>query len=450
MDNKIYSIKWKDGDLLYQPAIGQIIDNKKKRKFKISNKLVSKFPAFNENRDRIRQWQFNPFCLTLHLGNKCNLACTYCYIPGKKKLPAVHFNPEILHEVAEVIALNCKKFKMPFILGFHGGNEPLLHSKLIQECINICKVYAQRCGLELHPYCTTNGVISKKTAIWAAKTFYGITLSWDGQDELHNQFRPTVNGKNTAEDVKRTVSIFTDPQRRLNYLKVRATITNEAVGRILDIVQYFKQFNIKYLDVFPVYQDLSHSISPEIIPDKIAFIKNFLRARKWARKNNIILTYANTRLGEFHDKHCSIFQNNLTITPDGYLTSCFQATHNHHNHHQKYMYGDYDKATKKMKLNGDKLKFLYRQVATPYAQCNDCFNYYHCSKGCPEICPVSFMDTQIKPFDCRIEKWISLANVIESAGYEIEDADIESCEDFLSSIEVCVEELENLVSITGK
>ena len=432
MDHKLFRIRWKDGDLLYRPAAGQIYNLRTKERIAVSDRPASEFPALREN----GQWSFNPFCLTLYLGNKCNLNCAYCYIPEKERLPAIHFDLQALRSAAKVVARNSRRYNKPFILGFHGGNEPLLHLQTIRQCMDICKETAHQFGLPLQAYCTTNGVVSEKTAVWAARAFHGITLSWDGPDELHDQFRPKLNGKGTAADVRRTVSVLTAPENGLSHLRIRATVTSKSVEKLLDIVQYFGQHHIKQADLCPVYQNLGGSVSPEVIPDKILFLKNFLKARKWARKNGMSLTYANTRLGEFHDKHCTIFQNNLTITPDGYFTSCFQTTHNHHSHHGQYMFGKYRKSAEKTVLEEGKLLSIYRKVATPYDQCKDCFNYYHCSKGCPEICPVAGTHAPAAPFDCRVERWMSLANIIEWAGYEIRESEIRYCEDFFSGLEV--------------
>ena len=274
MNEKRYKITWKDGDLLYEPESGQITDNKSKRKYKISNNSIAQFPV-SQN-----QWNFNPFCLTIYLDNRCSLACSYCYIQDKEKLPDIHFNPNILHEVAAIIALNCQSSNKPFILGFHGGNEPLHHTETIQQCVSICKSVARQHNLQLQIYCTTSGAISKKTAIWAAGVFDGITLSWDGPDKLHDQMRKTASGRGTANSVKRTLAILTDNQYGQPHLKVRATISDSTVGYLLEIVRFFKEYNVKYVDLLPVYQNLRQSVPEELIPEKILFAQQFFESKE--------------------------------------------------------------------------------------------------------------------------------------------------------------------------
>lgn len=210
------------------------------------------------------------------------------------------------------------------------------------------------------------------------------------------------------------------------------------MDRLHDILAYFQAFGIQNIEFCPVFYHAGEAVQKEFRFPAMKFVFQYLNARKWADKKNILLTYPGTRIHEFHDKHCPVYQNNLTITSDGYFTSCFIATQNNDKSNEQFMYGWYDNTSSTIKLDFDKLTSIVHKLSKPYKQCKSCFNYLHCAKGCPVMCPLHDNSSEMQRFDCSTEKFIGLATIVELANFEIPLANVHDTTEFFSQVNVQV------------
>jgi radical SAM protein with 4Fe4S-binding SPASM domain len=436
MHGKVFQITWNRKRIIYDPSSGSIEDDSINDEKRIEKNPQSRFPGFDNLLISFLPEKFKPFCLTVHLNQYCNLECSYCYAFQKRRFSLENINPVAVEACAEIVALNCVDTGMPFILGFHGGNEPLLRPDLIQNCINICRQITSKHALELLVFCTTNGIIPVAAAKWAGQIFHGITISWDGPPDIHDRFRRHTDGTATGERVRRTAEALLNAENGLTQFKVRTTVTRASTERLLEIVHYFHDQGIKYVELYPAYQNHSNSIPEDLIPDKSSFVKNYLRAGKWGKMHGMEIGFAGSRLADYHDKYCQVYQHNLTVTPDGYLTACFLAVDNHRSQNNQFIYGHYDGISGKIVIDWKKLGNILKALAQSYPQCVNCFNYMHCAKSCPSICPIRDVSVHSDGFDCTMEKWIGLANIIEASGYELSDDEIQNCDSFFHSIHI--------------
>jgi radical SAM protein with 4Fe4S-binding SPASM domain len=434
--HKKFQITWDGGSIIYSPASGTIQAATTTSAIKIHKNPQSHFPDFGDVPSDLLLEKYKPFCLTIYPSHYCNLSCSYCYIPVKRESSTDNIDLSLVIVAAEIVANNCIDQNMPFILGFHGGNEPLINPEIINKCIEICRKVADNHGLALIVACTTNGVISEKIADWAARTFDAITLSWDGPPEINDQFRVQFDGASTSSIVQRTAEILLNSANGLKQFKVRTTVTSKSVHRLLEIAKFFHQQKVSWIEFYPVFQDHAKSIPEDLMPPTTAFVKNFLIARQWARQYGMTIGYAGSRLADFHDRYCPIYQHNLTITPDGFLTACFLITHNTRDINNQYIYGRYDQRSDRIIINWHTLNNMFQQLGQPYSHCRTCFNYYHCAKGCPTVCPLNFHSTSSDRYDCTMEKWIGLANILAAAGFELTENQLQRCEDFFPNIVV--------------
>lgn len=435
MQGRTYEIKYMDDSLFYEPIQGIIRKRNSHETIKIYKDKRNQFPDYSHIAQNSLKDHFKPFCLTIYLNHKCNLNCPYCYVTDKEIPTSDEVDEFAIQNAAEMVSKSCVNKNMPFILGFHGGNEPLLNPSKIKLYMEICRKVTQEFGIELISVCTTNGVINKETAQWAAKSFYAITLSWDGPPDIQNRFRHHKDGSSTSSLVKRTANILSDRSFGLKQFRVRATITNESAPRLLEITKYFHQNNVRWVEFYPLYQNTMDSISPELIPQPELFVKNFILARNWGHRNRMNIGFAGSRINDFHDKYCPVYQHNLTITPDGYLTACFMATHNLQNQNNQYMYGQCNNEHP-FEIDWSKLKGIYDQLGKLPLQCQNCFNSLHCAKGCPSICPLNPLINLSTGFDCRLLKWMGLANILTSAGYELSEKELSDCNSFFETISI--------------
>ena len=78
---------------------------------------------------------FEPVCMILYLGNRCNLRCTYCYASSSRNGDAPLDWPAIRPAAQQVLA-NCERRGAPMTVVFHGGGEPTLYPDLITRVLD--------------------------------------------------------------------------------------------------------------------------------------------------------------------------------------------------------------------------------------------------------------------------------------------------------------------------
>ena len=144
LPNPEYLIKFPGGEILYQPLEGIILDLKKKQTLFLSQRREFSVLSKVLKKELVQGSDFNPVCLTVYPSHHCNLNCTYCYIPNKETYPDEFIDPAVVESGARIVAENCKRRNLPFVVGFHGGNEPLLHPEKLEEYLTIIKSEAVR------------------------------------------------------------------------------------------------------------------------------------------------------------------------------------------------------------------------------------------------------------------------------------------------------------------
>jgi sulfatase maturation enzyme AslB (radical SAM superfamily) len=172
-------------------------------------------------------WQdgaFSPECLTLYMNNECNLRCVYCYT-GASQGPAGRLDLETIVAAAELVAENCRRKGIPFVVVLHGGGEPTLHRERVDGVMARLEVVAARHEVQLFRYAATNGVMPERKALWLAHRFDLIGLSCDGPADIHNSQRPGWDDRGTLHLLERTAHVLQEEGCRLH---VRTTITWEA------------------------------------------------------------------------------------------------------------------------------------------------------------------------------------------------------------------------------
>lgn len=430
-----FVIKSREGELLYDPLRGIIQGNKGEKRIDSRNDESALFPHYPDGSERAVQRSFRPHCLTLYTTNECNLNCQYCYARGRSPSSRSFIDRRAVRAAAKFVAQCCQRDTVPFVLGFHGGNEPLLYPEIVRDCLEICAGVAGEHHLAFQSYCTTNGVQPAEVIQWAAKTFYGIRLSWDGPPDLHDRFRTLANGLPTSQIVEQSAQIILRQESSVRDFVVRATIGAPSVRRLGEIAKFFVEKGVRRVEMYPVFEDHRGSIPAALSPAQQDFVAHFLQAREWSRRHGMKLFYAGTRLGDLHDRHCHVLRGNLVVTPDGYLSSCFLATQHAESQCESSFYGRYDVEQDALVIDWARLGSILDRLRAKSEQCNTCFNFLHCAKGCPARCPIEDRERSLPPLDCTTEKWIGLSNILETA-YGPPANGLANVQEYFSSIKV--------------
>ena len=128
--------------------------------------------------------------LTLHLTDRCNLACRYCY--------QRHGASDMPRETAEAAIDRLATGNNPGIVFF--GGEPLLRKDLMLALVDRCEAREPN---RFHYKVTTNGTLLDESFLAeAGRRRLAVALSCDGVRAAHDAFRVDAAGRGTWERVE--------------------------------------------------------------------------------------------------------------------------------------------------------------------------------------------------------------------------------------------------------
>ena len=168
--------------------------------------------------------------LILFPTEQCNFRCIYCY----EDFSLHNMYPEVVSGIKNLIRKRIVTLKN-LSLSFFGG-EPLLNKKLVIELSAWAKAISSAHNVNYSSDITTNGYgLNESTfeqLIRSGVQGYQVTL--DGEEEVHNKFRPTVNGKPTFKKILHNLLMMAD-----NKAGFRCTVRFNVCDDNFDSVQRF-------------------------------------------------------------------------------------------------------------------------------------------------------------------------------------------------------------------
>ena len=417
----IYSLRWEDKYFLYTPGLKIHLESEKIKNlenafltnktdhlteelrtvfFNLTNHSIIQKEKFNSQKDK----EFIPECLTINISNHCNLNCNYCYTrpdtQGQGNDQTISKNA--VEAAARLVAANCKLKGRPFTVVFHGGGEPTYHWEYLKELFLSVKIISRSFKIPLFSYISTNGFFNEEKAVWLAKNFSLIGISYDGPDEIHDLNRKTIEGKKTSDTVARTIKTII---RNNGNIEIRSTISPEIIQFQGVIVKYLvDELSVKNIRFEPKYGGNGTQFSSA---DADPYFSHFISAEHSALTSGGRLDFSGIRLKEIHGTYCDVLRNNLRIGPDNRSRNCFYDS----NSDPSNVTGNYDKERNRFVLDIKSIEdFIIKVSGSPRACCN-CFLEYHCSKGCPDYCRNNAGKNNLSDFRCLLHRKLGLYNI---------------------------------------
>ena len=170
--------------------------------------------------------------LTLHLTDRCNLACRYCY----QRHGAADMSFDTAARAVDTLATG----RNPGVIFF--GGEPLLRKDLIFDLIDRCETREPN---RFHYKVTTNGTLLDESFLEeACRRRLAIALSCDGVREAHDKFRLAPSGTGTWERVGEALHLLL---RHQPYAPVMMTVNPETACFFAESVLWFRDIGVRYL-----------------------------------------------------------------------------------------------------------------------------------------------------------------------------------------------------------
>ena len=249
-----------------------------------------------ECEEEMHEFRFKSPLAVIYMNSvsRCNLNCSYCYIPQEIRKSHQQMEKEQLFETlmkaCEYAEENGGSRKLTIV--FH-GSEPLLMKEEIFDAIG---EFEDRLYFGIQ----TNGTLFREDDVEFLKKHgvsVGTTLD-SPYPEIHNSLRKTWDGKGTFEKIVEAIEWF-DGYQRLN---VVTTVTKQNVSQLAEMVSLLHAKDVPSVLLNPVRGTQRPARS--LMPDKGELIKYFISALKRAMeltektgKQIIVGNFANILVG---------------------------------------------------------------------------------------------------------------------------------------------------------
>lgn len=352
--------------------------------------------------------------LVINLTDNCNLACKYCYedlgTPFKKDCNmTVAMAKKTLDFFREI-------YDSLEVVQFFGG-EPLINYKVIPEiCGYINKLYPDN-----PPRLTLNSnatLVNREVIDILNENNIAITISVDGDKEMHNTSRVFHDGQGSFDTVMKGIELINN--YRLVPLMIEATISKpvllDAIKRDICISEFIhNKIEPDGFHIMPICHT-NREINLSSVDDE-TFDKFFIREtlyclRSMKTNSPMPMVKGIALVQNFIHKHrsedfCEIARGNFVVTPNGDLYPCYMMVG-----HEAFKCGNINQGVEKNKIF-DITNFYSQKTISKMPGCNDCMCMYMCT-ACP-ACNYNVNKNLDIPFNdlCRYNRAVMKATLYE-------------------------------------
>ena len=272
--------------------------------------------------------------LVLNVNTGCNLSCTYCYKEDLDKPSAgKRMSFETARDAIELL-LEESPDEPRYTLVFFGG-EPLSNLPLMKEVVSFAGQRFAQAGKQLDFVMTTNAtLLTDDTIDWLDRHRFGLSISMDGPQAIHDRNRLTVGGKGTYQTVRSKAERLLS-RYRSRPVGARVTLTRGTteVERIWD--HLFNELGFAEVGFAPVTSgDIStFNLEEDELIEVFAAMKLLGRRYLEAALDNRNIGFSNmhqliTDLHEGHKKSlpCGAGLKMLAVDHKGALNLCHRFT----------------------------------------------------------------------------------------------------------------------------
>ena len=315
--------------------------------------------------------------LFLYPTNRCNLGCVYCYASSG---PAG--GPPLAEDDA---ALAIDRFFDGLAdtvehvsLTFHGGGEPTVALPVMRFAWHRFRAHAERRGLVAHGSTITNGAFGRQAREFLSEPGIDVMFSYDGPRQAAQ--RPTAGGLDSRARVVENMRALAAAGKRT---RARATLTAAGVDAFRALVEDAAELGIAEIQVEPASVVGRGASTVDGPPDPLAFAEAYLEAFRHGLGLGVRVGTAAFNIIRVGDgTHCGAVRSLRGVTPDGYVSSCVEATRGRDAEHNPFIVGRLDRAGQRIELWDDKVDELRSRTGASLPHCRTCYMVDTCAGGC--------------------------------------------------------------------
>ncbi|MBS4871367.1 MAG: thioether cross-link-forming SCIFF peptide maturase [Peptoniphilus sp. oral taxon 375] len=385
------------------PMIYEIIDDiPEKNKSEIINKYKDQYPQedlskaideiqllidqellFSED-DMELKAPYNPDntikAMCLHVAHDCNLRCKYCFASqGDYDDQRLLMDEETGKKALEFLCLhsnNRKNLEVDFF-----GGEPLMNFDLVKKLVFYGRDLEKKYNKHFRFTITTNGLLLNDENIdFINAHMDNVVLSLDGRKEIHDEMRPTSNGKGSFDLVVENFQKLVAKRKDKDYY-IRGTFTNHNLDFSKD-VKLFHDLGFEKTSMEPVVAESTQEYAireehlDQILKEYEVLSEVYLKIREEDPNFLFFHFMVDLEQGPCAIKRsvgCGAGSEYVAITPTGDIYPCHQFVGE-----TKFRLGNVHTGLTNTEVIEN---FKCSNVFTKEA-CQECWAKYYCSGGC--------------------------------------------------------------------
>lgn len=256
----------------------------------------------------------------LHITDRCNLRCAYCYLPHHP----VDMSPETGRAAVDATFRSALKHNYRTVKFKYAGGEAMLRFPLIIELHQHAQVLAKRHSLNLDGVILSNGTLLTPAIIEAMQANHlHLMISMDGLGQTHDQQRFYPNGRGSSAQVERAVELALTHNLRPD---ISVTVSSRTADDLPRLMAWLLARDLLFSLNFYRENDFSAThIDLQLEEEKI--INGMLTAFKVIENNlprhSLLLSLVDrANLASPHLRTCSVGHSYLVFDHSGRVAKC--------------------------------------------------------------------------------------------------------------------------------
>lgn len=308
----------------------------------------------------------------LHLTQRCNLRCSYCYLsPGAQDMSLDTGKAALDATFRSASARGYRQVKLKY-----AGGEPLLRFSLVSDLHRHAQLLATRHGVGLDGVVLSNGTLLTATMVGTMKAMgLRLMISLDGLQPWHDRHRQHANGRGSFAEVLQAINLALDHDL---VPEISVTISDVTVAGLPDLVAWLLERDLPF--GFNYYREHACSMGrTDLRFNDQAMIDGMLQAfdvieRNLPRRSLLTSLVDHANLAAPHAYPCHAGRNYLVFDTQGRVAKCQM---------QIDQAVDTTKNADPLALVKDDAIGLQNPSIEQKAECRDCEWRYWCAGGCP-------------------------------------------------------------------
>ncbi|MEH1950557.1 MAG: radical SAM protein [Nostoc sp.] len=261
----------------------------------------------------------------LHITDRCNLRCDYCYLPHEAKDMSIDIGKAAIESTFRSATLNnYRRVKLKY-----AGGEALLCSPLIKDLHLYAQSLSKETDIILDGVVLSNGTLITPEIIEMLQILnLRLMISLDGLSNFHDIQRSYASGKGSFQDVERGINIALK-----NGLipDISITVSGRNAEGLPDLLEWILEYNLPFSLNFYRENELSASYE-DLQLEESRLIEGMLAAfkvieLKLPSRSLLGSLIDRANLASPHKRTCGVGQSYLVFDYKGQIAKCQMQLH---------------------------------------------------------------------------------------------------------------------------